>query len=183
MENPKIKKRIHISILHMSCFFFIVIILCLVMNIWFHKNHPSKFEYISNSLDNHSKIMFSEDKEYTYRIVDDRYAEIVSWQNYEANKVVIPESIDGYSVGYIGGSAFAFRENLEEVVVPSTVFFIDTVAFANNPKLKTVEILGDNVQNIDEYAFMYFDATILVNEGTKIHSFAIEKGLNFKIVS
>jgi len=67
--------------------------------------------------------------------------------------VVIPSSLDGYSVVEIGQSAFESCTSLTAVTVPSSVTNIEAFAFAWCDNLVEADI-SESVRNISEYAFI-----------------------------
>lgn len=52
--------------------------------------------------------------------------------------VIIPETINDLTVECIGRYCFAGNENIETIILPESVTFIDDYAFANCKKLKTI---------------------------------------------
>ena len=66
--------------------------------------------------------------------------------------VVIPETIDGYTIVAIGGNAFSHNQRLEAVTIPDTVTVLKEFAFSGCPVLQTVN-LPDSVTELDYHAF------------------------------
>lgn len=66
--------------------------------------------------------------------------------------VVIPSTLGGYKVVYIGESAFEGCINVDKITVPDTVEVIYPWAFLNCKNLKEIK-LGKNVRSIGYYAF------------------------------
>ena len=75
----------------------------------------------------------------------------ISYYKGTDDEVVIPESIDGYTVKAIGSGAFT-KSTLKKVHIPSTVTDIDTLAFAECSSLETV-VLEKGIKNIGPGAF------------------------------
>lgn len=66
--------------------------------------------------------------------------------------IVIPETLGGYSVTTIGGSAFEDCTNLISITIPDSVTIIDDFVFSGCSNLKSIKI-SDNVTSIGYYAF------------------------------
>lgn len=93
---------------------------------------------------------------YTYTVDDDGNATITGYTG-NASVLVIPETIDGYTVTTIGGSAFNGNEKLQTVIIPESVIAINEMAFANCGNLSTVE-LPNSVEKITAWAFYNCDS-------------------------
>ena len=66
-----------------------------------------------------------------------------------ANRIEIPETIDGRTVRQIEGWAFDSLPNLRYVVIPASVQNIRARAFNNNRELRNVYLLHTNAANIE----------------------------------
>ena len=66
--------------------------------------------------------------------------------------VVIPKTIDGYTIVAIGGNAFSHNQQLTSVTIPDTVTVLKEFAFSGCPVLETVD-LPDSVTELDYHAF------------------------------
>ncbi|MCD7950033.1 MAG: leucine-rich repeat domain-containing protein [Erysipelotrichaceae bacterium] len=100
-----------------------------------------------------STIYTSEDGNYMYTILDDGTIEIYIYNGDEAN-VVIPSTIDGYTVTSIDEYAFEYCSTLVSVVIPNTVTTIEHAAFFGCENLTSVTI-PNSVTYIGGYAFAY----------------------------
>uniref|UniRef100_UPI000478EE17 leucine-rich repeat protein n=1 Tax=Butyrivibrio sp. VCD2006 TaxID=1280664 RepID=UPI000478EE17 len=67
--------------------------------------------------------------------------------------VVIPETIDGYTVREIGNDVFKEKTGLKKVVIPDSVTVIGNYVFHKTTTLEEV-IFGAEVTSVGEYAFM-----------------------------
>lgn len=70
--------------------------------------------------------------------------------------LVIPDTIDDYTVESIGYGAFAKRSDITTVVIPDTVKKIEANAFGDCPNIRSVQ-LSSNLQQIDAHAFYNCD--------------------------
>ena len=68
------------------------------------------------------------------------------------NEVVIPDTIDGRSVKYIGGSAFENKTSITSITIPNSVTMIHGSAFEGCTALTKV-VIGNNVSSLGDYAF------------------------------
>ncbi|MBQ9680408.1 MAG: leucine-rich repeat protein [Ruminococcus sp.] len=93
----------------------------------------------------------STQSEFEYRILDDGTIEIESYRGRESD-ILIPSSIDGYTVTGIGKYAF-FGNDFERVIVANTVTYIERGAFYECFKLKEI-VLGAKLTSIGVSAFM-----------------------------
>ena len=77
--------------------------------------------------------------------------EIVSYTG-DGKSLTIPETINGHKVVYIGEKAFYKNENVEKIVLPSTIKEVGKQAFAETTTLREVEFMSEYTQ-IGESAF------------------------------
>ena len=70
--------------------------------------------------------------------------------------LVIPDTIDDYTVESIGSGAFAKRSDITAVVIPDTVKKIESNAFGNCQNIRSVQ-LSSNLKQIDAHAFYNCD--------------------------
>ena len=90
-------------------------------------------------------------EDFNYSVLDDGTVEITKYIG-SAEKVDIPEMIDGKSVTSIGFDAFGGRENLTRIEIPSGVTKIGSYAFRDCTSLTDAEI-SNSVESIGEDAF------------------------------
>ncbi len=90
-------------------------------------------------------------KVFSYNVISGTECEITEYHGNDTH-VVIPESIDGYRVVAIGGSAFAGRENITMVTLPNSVETIGDDAFIGCHNLVNIT-LGEGVTSIGMNAF------------------------------
>ena len=90
-------------------------------------------------------------KVFSYNVISGTECEITEYHGDNAH-IVIPESIDGYRVVAIGGSAFAGRENITMVTLPNSVETIGDDAFIGCHNLVNIT-LGEGVTSIGMNAF------------------------------
>ena len=88
---------------------------------------------------------------YTYSLDDDNKATITSYKG-NATSLIVPETIDGYTVVAIGDRAFEGNVLLHNVVLPDTVTAIGSRAFLGCSQLATVQ-LPDNLTSMGGGAF------------------------------
>ena len=89
--------------------------------------------------------------DFEYDVLDDGTVEITDY-NGSAEKVDIPEKIDGRSVTGIGYSAFEYCSNITSVTIPNGVTSIGNHAFFECEYLKSITI-PNGVTSIGDYAF------------------------------
>ena len=89
--------------------------------------------------------------DFDYGVLDDGTVEITGY-NGSAEKVDIPEKIDGKSVTGIGNSAFEYCSNITSVTIPNGVTSIGNHAFFECEYLKSITI-PNGVTSIGDYAF------------------------------
>ncbi|MBQ3094661.1 MAG: leucine-rich repeat protein [Clostridia bacterium] len=91
--------------------------------------------------------------EYQYDVLADGTVEIVQYYQPMSNAehVIIPETIEGYTVTSIGRQAFNWC-GATTIVIPDTVTTIKKYAFNNCSDLKSIK-LSKNLKVIEDYAF------------------------------
>ncbi len=87
---------------------------------------------------------------YEYTVSDG--AATLTKYNGVGTSVVIPRTIDGYTIVAIGGNAFSHNQRLEAVTIPDTVTVLKEFAFSGCTALETVN-LTDSVTELDYHAF------------------------------
>ena len=88
---------------------------------------------------------------YTYEVLSDGTIRITSCQTSDVN-LVIPDTIDGYTVTEIGASAFANQTSIQTVKFPANLKQIGVKAFANCTGLLEVS-LPDTIQGAGQLCF------------------------------
>ena len=88
---------------------------------------------------------------YTYEVLTDGTIRITSCQTSDVN-LVIPDTIDGYTVTEIGASAFANQTSIQTVKFPANLKQIGVKAFANCTGLLEVT-LPDTIQGAGQLCF------------------------------
>ncbi len=73
--------------------------------------------------------------------------------NTAATKIVVPEEINKIPVREIAENTFFALRNLEEVVIPSTVEFVQSGAFVNCENLKKVSFLSNKMKTLHDGTF------------------------------
>ena len=89
--------------------------------------------------------------DFEYGVLDDGTVEITDYKG-SAEKVDIPDKINGKSVTRIGNSAFKDCTSFKSIVIPNSVKYIGRNAFYNCTSLKSITI-PDSVTNIGYAAF------------------------------
>lgn len=110
--------------------------------------------------------------DFTYELTDSYYGDylaIITSYGGTDDSVTIPSKINGYDVAMIYEDAFQGNQNIVEIVIPSTVIYIDEQAFESCSSLKSVVIEGDDTY-ILTYAFRNCTAlkNITIN-GKSVH--------------
>ena len=77
--------------------------------------------------------------DFQYSVLDDGTVEITKYIG-SAEKVDIPEKIDGKSVTSIGSSVFRGCKRLSSITIPNSVTSIDSFAFRDCASLKSITI-------------------------------------------
>lgn len=88
---------------------------------------------------------------YTYEVLSDGTIRITSCQTSDVN-LVIPDTIDGYTVTEIGANAFAKQTSIQTVKFPANLKQIGVKAFANCTGLLEVT-LPDTIQGAGQLCF------------------------------
>ncbi len=101
-----------------------------------------------------------ESGDYTYTVDVNGNATITSYNGSETN-LVVPSSLDGYTVSAIGENAFSNAIELEEVNIPNSVTKIGAKCFMNCTSLKSISI-PDGVKEIGSQAFANSGLTELI---------------------
>lgn len=97
--------------------------------------------------------MFSSNIDYGYYLTDVNTAIIVSSEiPADIEEVHIPETLNGYTVTGIGGSAFSASVSVKKFVIPDTVLSIENGAFMGCTALQEVYI-GNGVTRIPDDCF------------------------------
>ncbi len=117
--------------------------------------------------------------DYMYILMEDGTAEITRYNGTEV-QVVIPHTIDGYTVSSIGKIAFDLRINLTTIFIPDSVERVETpfcywcdnleniVVSPNHP---TFTVFDNVLFSKDEKCLIYFP------EGKKAYSYQIPSGI------
>ncbi len=92
-----------------------------------------------------------ESGEYEYELLSNGTAQITGVSG-NVSEIVIPDTIDGYTVTSIGDSAFANNADITSVVISDTVTEIGANAFNLCSNLAELD-LGNSVETIGKYAF------------------------------
>lgn len=79
--------------------------------------------------------VFDENDDYSYGVMSDGTAMLYSYNG--GNDIVIPETIDGYTITALGEYLF-WGSGIDSLTIPSTVRYIDRYAFYSCNNLKTV---------------------------------------------
>ena len=111
--------------------------------------------------------------DFWYNVLDDGTVEI-SGYNGSAEKVDIPEKIDGKSVTRIGHDAFKYSPHLISITIPNSVTSIGSYAFYFCTGLRSVTI-PDSVTEICDYTFEYctsLKSITIPDSVTSIYSYA-----------
>ena len=110
----------------------------------------------ANAYDPNSKTVIIKGVEFEYRVIDNKYVEILKGADF------IPKKIDGYPVVMIGDGAIEMWGDDEIVpsehsgrkwIIPDTVTYIGNSAFRDNIDIKTIEI-PSSVTHIGKFAFL-----------------------------
>lgn len=92
-----------------------------------------------------------------YTIVDSRYASVTGYVG-TATSLTIPETLGGYPVEVIGGTAFMDNWTLTEVVLPSTCNAVNSWAFCNCMNLRKVTFGFHDDDEENNVVYIYDDS-------------------------
>lgn len=124
---------------------------------WYYDiNCTDEFDYLTDSIYRDITLYAKWENEddtlpYTYRLLNEECIEITAYLG-KRRYIVIPETIDGYTVTSIGSEAFRGNNRLREIVLPDTLTAIEDYAFADCPRLLSIAI-PENVTIIGKNAF------------------------------
>lgn len=86
---------------------------------------------------------------FTFELIGGRYRITGTTEKAKGKvELTLPRGYNGVRVAYIGANAFAGLDSLEIINVPDTIDQINDGAFANAPKLRTINIEDDDPNNI-----------------------------------
>ena len=108
----------------------------------------AQWEKVNNNIDVSNPASTSI---YTYEVLSDGTIRITSCQTSDIN-LVIPDTIDGYTVTEIGANAFANQTSIQTVKFPANLKQIGVKAFANCTGLLEVT-LPDTIQGAGQLCF------------------------------
>ncbi|MBQ7203799.1 MAG: leucine-rich repeat domain-containing protein [Eubacterium sp.] len=118
--------------------------------------------------------------EYSYNLSDSNIATITNYYG-NATSLTLPSTIDGYTVKYIGSSAFAYNNYLNSVTVPTGYTLVNSYAFINCKNLydislpSTITAMGGNTIYGTEY---YNDSSHWQNGVLYIGEYAVASNSN-----
>ena len=112
------------------------------------------------------QVFAATSSDYDYQVLDDGTAEITDYTG-PGGDIVIPDTIDGYTVTTIGNEAFSWCTALTSIDIPDSVTTIGDEAFYSCDALATVN-LGNGVTTIGDRAFFGCDALSTVNLGNGV---------------
>ena len=113
--------------------------------------------------------------DFEYGVLDDGTAEITKYIG-SAEKVDIPEKIEGKSVTSIGNYAFRWYENLTSITIPESVTNIGHYAFGHCTSLKNITIPG-SVTSIQSWAFSGCTSLTEIKVATKNANYVSVNGV------
>lgn len=105
---------------------------------------------------NNGIMLTSTAGDFDYTVIDSTYAQITGY-NGSAADVVIPSTIDGYTVTSIGKNAFYGKSSIASVSLPDTLTTIHTSAFEKCTSLGSI-VLPDSVTTLASNSFAYCTA-------------------------
>ncbi|MDE6730218.1 MAG: leucine-rich repeat protein [Oscillospiraceae bacterium] len=88
---------------------------------------------------------------FTFSLIDDSYY-VITGYNGEDSIVEIPELMEGIPVSGIGTMAFCQNKNITDIVLPTTIKFIDDRAFTYCTNLESVSF-SEGLTTIEDNAF------------------------------
>ena len=114
--------------------------------------------------------------DFEYRVLDDGTVEITDYNGWEAEKVDIPEKIDGKSVTRIGANAFEYCSNITSITIPDSVTSIYSYAFRYCTSLKSITIPG-SVTKISYNVFNGCTSLTAINVATENQNYVSVNGV------
>ena len=99
---------------------------------------------------------------FTYQIMSDKEAWIIRCDSSASGQIVIPDTLGGYPVTSIYGSAFMDCAGITGVTIPDSVTSVNDSAFYNCTGLTNVT-MGSGVTNLEHYAFAYCSRLTSIN--------------------
>ena len=113
--------------------------------------------------------------DFEYSVLDDGMVEITDY-NGSAEKVDIPEKIDGKSVTRIGANAFEYCSNITSITIPDSVTSIYSYAFRYCTSLKSITIPG-SVTKISYNVFNGCTSLTAINVATENQNYVSVNGV------
>lgn len=107
--------------------------------------------YVPGSENGIVKVSAKISGDYSYEMQSDNTIAITNY-NGSAEEVIIPETIDGFTVKKIGYGSFAEVKSIVKLTIPKTVTTIDSYAFSKCTQIQEVNI-PDSVITINQNAF------------------------------
>ena len=102
--------------------------------------------FLSSSINAFAAPIMDSTDTYGYEFIDAESIRIVKYHDRSNSPIlVIPDTIDGYTVTEIGEKVFEWNRVLEEVVISDNIKYIGEGAFTNCRKIKKLTINGDNL--------------------------------------
>jgi len=120
---------------------------------------------------------YGEDNAYSYGVMSDGTAVLYSYNG--SYDMVIPETIDGYTITGIGKECL-YGSSITSLSLPSTIRFIDRYAFYSCNYLETIRIY-DTLEGVANNAFLYCDgiANVVVNGSKENANIYIASGNDY----
>lgn len=105
--------------------------------------------------------------------------EITDYVGSDTN-VVIPAAIGGVAVTKIGQAAF-MSKNIENVVIPSTVTYVDDYAFDYCDSLDSLYFYGDVPANLGDATYDMSTSVVIYCKGTYLRDYEYKMGDDFTV--
>ena len=105
--------------------------------------------------------------------------EITDYVGSDTN-VVIPAAIGGVAVTKIGQAAF-MSKNIENVVIPSTVTYVDDYAFDSCDSLDSLYFYGDVPANLGDATYDMSTSVVIYCKGTYLSDYEYKMGDDFTV--